>query len=258
MIRRPARLSEPHRFDSVAPARSVTLVLVAAALLAGLFAAVPRAIPAIAVASVLGGAWLSLVLAMTLPSASQRSGAELTRRLGIFRDRVNAVGDDPTRGDLENLLRLAKELGLRNEEITPELAQVHASLDALALRDRLKAGDLPTVAAPEPLAAGDVCHFTCPVRFGRRRADQVGHLLFTGGWLRFRGAVDVSVPWSDVATVERVAGEVVISVQDSHRILRFHCPTLDDALRACVLAEHLAQTAHQSGPDDGTLYHAAV
>ena len=50
----------------------------------------------------------------------------------------------------------------------------------------------------------DPCHFATPVRFGRRRTDQVGHLVFTSAWLRFRGTVDFAVAW-EMASVRPAA-----------------------------------------------------
>ncbi len=106
------------------------LVVGVSLLLGALLAAMSREIPGIVVAIVLGGAWLSLVLAMTLPTRSERAGAELARRLGLFRHELNLVGDHPTRADLEALIARAGELDLRDEEIASELQQIRASLEA--------------------------------------------------------------------------------------------------------------------------------
>jgi hypothetical protein len=124
---------------------------------------------------------------------------------------------------------------------------------------RLERGDLPTVKAPDPIAPGDTCHYVSPVRFGRRRSDQYGHLVLTGGWLKFRGTLDVSVAWSEVARVQRTSREIVISLEDSRRLLRFSCHAEAEAARGALLAQHLARSAKplaaQSGPvlDHATL-----
>jgi hypothetical protein len=90
--RRWTRLTDPARFPSQrSTSRSVVLIFGGSLLLGGLFAAVPQDMPGIAVTILLGGAWLSLVLAMTLPSQSERAGAELARRLGQFRHQVNRI-----------------------------------------------------------------------------------------------------------------------------------------------------------------------
>src|SRR5215216_7946221 len=99
----------------------------------------------------------------------------------------------------------------------------HPSDDALTfeaseLADRLRRGELPTAKAPDPLAPGDQCHFVTPVRFGRRRSDQYGHVVLTGGWLKFRGTLDLSVAWSEVAAVQRTSREIIVSLQDSRRL----------------------------------------
>ena len=208
---------------------------------------------------VLGGAWLSLVMAMMLPNASERAGAELARRLAEFRHAINALGDDPTRDDLNAVLAFAGQLGLRESEISEELAQIRASLDALTLRDQMRRGHLPVIPGVESLAVGDECHFSAPVRFGRRKVDQVGHLLLTAGWLKFRGTFDISLTWSEVGIVQRAGRDVVVAVAGSRRVLRFCCGSIDEAARASVIAEHLAQAAHRDDPDLApSIYVAAV
>ena len=237
---RSLRLADPARFPSHTTSRSVVLLFGGSLLLGGLLAAAPGEIPGSAVATMLGGAWLSLVLAMTLPSRPERAGAELARRLGQFRHEVNTVGDHPTRADLESLLALARDLELRDDEISDELAQIRASLDAVDLARKLTHDPLPVVTSVEPLAPGDVCHFVSPVRFGRRRSDQFGHLSLTSGWLKFRGTLDISVAWTEVADVKRAGRDMIVSLHDSKRVLRFSCNTMSEAARAGVLAQHLA------------------
>jgi hypothetical protein len=236
----------------------VILLFGGSLLLGGVLAAMPRELPGLALATVLGGLWLSLVLAMTLPTRSERAGAELARRLGQFRHELNLVGDQPTRADLESLLRRAGELELRDEEIAEELAQIRASQDALDLASRIAHDDLPVVSVPEPLAPGDVCHFTTPVRFGRRRSDQFGHLMLTSGWLKFRAALDISVAWSEVSEVQRAGRELIVSLQDSKRVFRFAAQSASDAARAGVLAQHLAGSAVPRPRMEAGSYEAAI
>jgi hypothetical protein len=91
------------------------------------------------------------------------------------------------------------------------------------------------------------CHLATPVRFGRRRTDQVGHLLLASGWLQFRGTVDLNIPWAEVAGVACEGLDLVVSLYGTRRILRFGCQTESDASRATVTASHLADLA-QSDP----------
>jgi hypothetical protein len=258
--RRWTRRTEPSRFLSQrSTSRSVMLIFGGSLLLGGLLIAVPREIPGIAVTILLGGAWLSLVLAMTLPSRSERAGAELARRLGQFRHKMNTIGDHPTRADLESLLGLARDLELRDEEISDELAQIRASLEAVDLAGKLAHDALPVVTSVEPLAPGDVCHFVTPVRFGRRRSDQFGHLSFTSGWLKFRGALDISVAWTEVTNVQRAGRDIIVSLHDSKRVLRFSCNTISEAAQAGVLAQHLiAISGPRATESTGESYHASL
>src|ERR1051325_8331709 len=106
---------------------------------------------------------------------------------------------------------------------------------------RLRRGELPRVKALDPLAPGDECHFVTPVRFGRRRLDQYGHVVLTSGWLKFRGTIDVSVAGDEIATVQRTGREMVVSLRDSRRLLRFSCHSEDEAGRGALIAEYLAQ-----------------
>jgi hypothetical protein len=128
------------------------------------------------------------------------------------------------------------------------------------LSSRLRRGELPMAEAPDPLAPGDQCHFVTPVRFGRRRSDQYGHMVITSGWLKFRGTLDLSVTWSEVAQVQRLAREMIISLQDSRRLLRFSCHSEGEAARGAVIAQHLAQSARAHTADPAITFeqHAAV
>jgi hypothetical protein len=126
------------------------------------------------------------------------------------------------------------------------------------LAARLERGELPRVKAPDPLAPGDECHFVTPVRFGRRRADQYGHMVLTSGWLKFRGTVDVSVAWSEVADVQRARREMVVSLRDSRRLLRFLCHSEAEAAHGVLIAQHLTQSAQPATADSDTSFHHAA
>lgn len=93
----------------------------------------------------------------------------------------------------------------------------------------------------------DHVHFTTPVRFGRRRTDQVGQLVLTSNWLRFRGTVELSIAWSEIARVEQAGPDIIVSLQGSSRTLRFSCQASDEADRGAIIASHLAGLA-QSEP----------
>jgi hypothetical protein len=136
--------------------------------------------------------------------------------------------------------------------------QAALAFEASELVNRLRRGDLPVVKQPYPLAPGDECHFLTPVRFGRRRSDQYGHLLLTSGWLKFRGTLDVSITWSEVADVHRAAREIVIALQDSRRLLRYSCHSEAEAARGATIAQHLAQSAGVHTADPATFHHAAL
>ena len=91
------------------------------------------------------------------------------------------------------------------------------------------------------------CHFIAPVRFGRRKTDQVGHLVLSDTGIAFHGSVDLAVPWSDTLRVEHRDVHIVIVLKGRAKTLRFCCQTADDARRGAAIADHLAALA-QSEP----------
>jgi hypothetical protein len=138
----------------------------------------------------------------------------------------------------------------------PDETAIQSETDNLA--SRIRQGDLPTAQAPDPLAPGDQCHYVTPVRFGRRRSDQYGHVVLTSGWMKFRGTLDLSVSWSEVSDVQRAAREIVVALQDSRRLLRFSCHSELEAARGVVIAQYLAQSARIPTADPATAFHHAA
>jgi len=155
------------------------------------------------------------------------------------------------------MLLRAGELGLGHNEVGEELSDIKACLEAVDVQTRLERGELPVVDSLEALPPGDACHFVSPVRFGRRRADQFGHLLLTSGWLKFRGALDVSIVWSEIGSVRRDGRDLVVALHDSRRVLRFSCHSLAEAAVGGVIAEHLVRAA-SSEPSGSPAFHASV
>jgi hypothetical protein len=147
---------------------------------------------------------------------------------------------------------------LTRDQVQPddELEEIHARAEALALTEAIACGRLPVVPTRDALPAGDVCHFATPVRFGRRRTDQFGHLELTNRCLTFKAALDISLAWSEVARVQRTGREVAITLGDSTRLLRFCCPCVTDAARAAVLASHFVAAARSGGAAANAAYHA--
>ena len=90
-----------------------------------------------------------------------------------------------------------------------------------------------------------------PVRFGRRKTDQVGHLLLTSQWLQFHGTVDISISWGEVAAIEHPGADLVVLLTGTNRTVRFCCQSDEDAQRAGVTARHLTALA-QSDPLQAT------
>jgi hypothetical protein len=224
-----------------------TLAIVAGCLVAsGILAAVPATMPAAALTALFGSAWLSATLAMLLPGDAQRSAGEMARRRALFRHELNMLGDTPTTAALTAMLRRAEMLGLEHGTIGDDLDRIHAALAALTLSEQIARGELPTAETTYPIAGGDRCHFAGAARFGRRKSDHVGHLVLTGAWLQFHGALDVSVAWTLVEGVQRADGDVLITMTDSKRLLRFSCVSLRDAVGAAVIAEHLARRARMA------------
>jgi hypothetical protein len=193
---------------------------------------------------------------MTLPSESD-PGAQLVRRLDQFRHELRRLGDNPSRVALERLLRRASELGLGYDDVGEELSEIRACLEALDVQGHLDQGELPVVDCLDPLAPGDACHYVSPVRFGRRRSDQFGHLMFTSGWLKFRGAQDLSVSWSEIGSVRRDGRDLIVALHNSRRVLRYSCHSLAEAAVGGVIAEYLTRLARPE-PSGPSAVHASL
>lgn len=132
---------------------------------------------------------------------------------------------------------------MRDDDITIELNEIRVALDALDFADRLMREGLPVMPSADLLPAVDHCHFATPVRFGRRRADQIGRVELTSSWLKFHGALDVSVVWSEVTSVERDGRDILVSLLESRRVLRFCCHSAEEAARGASVARHLVSGA---------------
>lgn len=195
---------------------------------------------------------------MTSAATHATGDSERIRRLRQFRHAIAAAGERPSRLDLARIRQLAHDLYISDAEISEELALLRALEDGTYLYEQIARGDVPVVASVGPLAPGDDCHFVSAVRFGRRRSDHYGHLLLTSGWIKFRGALDSSVPWTDVADVQRSMRDIIVSLQDSRRVLRFACPSIDEAVRGTIIAQHLAAISHPASAEESRPQHAAL
>jgi len=191
-------------------------------------------------------------------SRSPLTSAATLAGLGAFRHEVKRLGNPPTRAELQRLVDMARELHLQNDAISDELAEIHASFEALDLADHIARGELPLVVSLDALPQGEACHFVTPVRFGRRRADHFGHLELTTSWLRFHGALDVSVVWAAITGVQRTGRDIVVSVVDSRRLLRFSCHALGEAAQGAVVATYLANIARAREAEASASQQAAL
>jgi hypothetical protein len=100
---------------------------------------------------------------------------------------------------------------------------------------------LPLTSIPSPPSSEVAC-FTAPVRCGRRRHDEIGHIELTNHRLRFHGTKDINIAWADVATIDRVEREMVISLRERRRQFRFRFHTSDEALHGTELARQLTDS----------------
>lgn len=193
-----------------------------------------------------------------LPSAADPGITTFDHPVALFRHELRALANPPTRAELQRLLEMARNLHLKDESISDELSEIRASFEALDLADQIARGNLPVVASLDARPQDDCCHFVTPVRFGRRRSDQIGHLELTRGWLKFHGALDISVVWTEVAAVQRLTRDIVVSLVDSKRLLRFCCHAPGEAARGAVIATYLANAARQADDEPDPAYRATV
>ncbi len=92
--------------------------------------------------------------------------------------------------------------------------------------------------APSPTDR-EIAHFSAPVRSGRRRHDQIGHVEMTNVRLRFHGAIDINVAWDEVAGIERVERDLVVSVAGRRQQLRFCFYTTEEADQGALIARSM-------------------
>jgi hypothetical protein len=135
---------------------------------------------------------------------------------------------------------MAHNLDLRESDLQAEIEELAAELEQLRLNDDISREGVPVVEPVEPLPAGERCHFVTPVRFGRRRTDQSGRLELTSERLRFLGALDVGVAWTEVSAVSRDGRNIVIALMDSPRVLRFSCESARESARGSTISARLA------------------
>ena len=86
---------------------------------------------------------------------------------------------------------------------------------------------------------GEIVYFSRPVRSGRRRHDLIGHLDMTNLRLRFHAAIDINVAWDDVAGIERVDRDLIVSVGDRPRRFRFCFHTAEEADQGALVARSI-------------------
>jgi hypothetical protein len=122
---------------------------------------------------------------------------------------------------------------------TPETAAETTRQTAADLTRQIADDGLPLVAARRPLPPDEQCHFAAPVRFGRRRADAFGYLELTNLRIRFHGSIDLGIAWNEVAGVELVGHDIIVSLGGTRRRLRFCCQALGEAIEGSVIAHHL-------------------
>jgi hypothetical protein len=103
--------------------------------------------------------------------------------------------------------------------------------------DRATSGETPA------LPGDELSHLAIPVRFGRRKTDQVGHLIFAGRSLLFHGTVDMRISWSEVSRIDHTGRDLVVAFHGTQRTMRFCCQSDEEAMQAGVLGAHLAAIA---------------
>ncbi len=85
----------------------------------------------------------------------------------------------------------------------------------------------------------EVPFVSAPVRCGRRRHDEVGHLELTNLRLRIHAATDINIAWNDVAGIEYADRDMVVSIRDRRQKYRFCFHTSGEANQVTLLARTL-------------------
>ena len=72
------------------------------------------------------------------------------------------------------------------------------------------------------------------------------------------GALDVSVVWQAIAGVQRNGRDIIVSLVDSRRRLRFCCHAPSEAARGAVVATYLANVAARAREAESTTSQTAA
>jgi len=185
----------------------------------------------------------------------------VTSALTKFREALKALGNDPTPEDLQRFITFARTLELKEVGVRDDITEPAPTLEGPEATHPLEHGDLSLSPpqTPDPFSPGDQCYFVAPVRFGRRRSDRYGHLVLTAGRLKFRGTLDLSVSWAEVAAVHNSGRDIIVALEASRRLLRFSCHSVAEGARGGDIAQHLARRAHPSAVNAHAAYqHGAI
>jgi hypothetical protein len=163
----------PTRFRRMLPFLAASLILLALSLVG-----IPQEGAALGAPIGIGGAWLSLVLA--IPSHPGVLGCSV-----LCHDVSPNFGNSSTRWEMRRRERISRlsarrsRVGFARFEMAAAVARIRAAVDALNLREQLAQGYLPLVIGIEGVGPGDRCRYASPARCGHRRADEIGDLLLT-------------------------------------------------------------------------------
>lgn len=216
-----------------------------------LFVAMPQVPPALSTVAAL--AWLScFVMWLVSKSAAKQGQIELERRVRQWRTTFSTLSDQSPLEDVEQVVRLAKDLAIEPSEIGSDYGtacQALARLRGIRAEDQAKqdlaafvewsAGSLREIAGHEKLVSGEPCYFYSPdVEYDRRGPnDETGRFFLTRERVMFLGASMQSTPWSKVIEIRREDLTLAIQRSDRQTPHLFNMPTLSSAM----IAEHVAR-----------------
>lgn len=148
-----------------------------------------------------------------------------------------AAGAAALRARLDEVARDAP-----SDDLEIEREMLEALDGAVELTGRLAADRVPVVATGHRAAGADPCHFSAPASLPDDPAQRAGTLLLTGTRAVFVGGARASaVAWHAVSRSERIDRDLLLVRRDAADVLRIRFNSYEEALRAAVLAAHLAR-----------------
>ena len=131
--------------------------------------------------------------------------------------------------------------GLAEDDIEIEREMLDALEDAAALSSEIGRSGLPVIETGHRVVGHERCHFSAVASMPDEAGQPPGRLLLTSGRAIFAGGSGaVSPAWHTIGEARHVDRDLLLVRTTKDRVYRFRCNSFGDAVRAWLIARHLA------------------